>query len=165
MNKISRKNKAKATAILASIIWGATVLTGCPSPITPEPEPQPQYPNTLTTQEMDNVGALSTSTLADSLASMDKIIALLEKHSNEDGVVQYKAIIEKVKAEIKAGNLEVLTNSGIDVNAIIRDIEDNANAIQGDIITFDTSYTDENGDNHIKMQMIIMLLVRMLLVK
>lgn len=145
MNKISRKNKAKATAILASIIWGATVLTGCPSPITPEPEPQTQYPNTLTTQEMDNVGALSTSTLADSLASMDKIIALLEKHSNEDGVVQYKAIIEKVKAEIKAGNLEVLTNSGIDVNAIIRDIEDNANAIQGDIITFDTSYTDENG--------------------
>lgn len=145
MNKISRKNKAKATAILASIIWGATVLTGCPSPITPEPEPQPQYPNTLTTQEMDNVGALSTSTLADSLASMDKIIALLEKHSNEDGVLQYKAIIEKVKAEIKAGNLEVLTNSGIDVNAIIRDIEDNANAIQGDIITFDTSYTDENG--------------------
>lgn len=145
MNKISRKNKAKATAILASIqiIWGATVLTGCPAPITPEL--QEQYPNTLTTQEMDNVEALSTSTLADSLASMDKIIALLEKHSNEDGVVQYKAIIEKVKAEIKAGNLEVLTNGGIDVNAIIRDIEDNANSIQGDIITFDTSYTDENG--------------------
>ena len=139
MNKISRKNKSKATAILASIIWGATVLTGCPSPITPE------YPNTLTTQEMDNVGALSTSTLADSLASMDKIIALLEKHSNEDGVVQYKVILEKVKAEIKAGNLEVLTNIGIDVNAIIKGIEDNANAIQRDIITLDTSYTDENG--------------------
>ena len=143
MNKISRKNKAKATAILASIIWGATVLTGCPSPITPEP--QPQYPNTLTTQEMDNVEALSTSTLADSLASMDEIIALLEKHSNEDGVLQYKAILEKVKAEIKAGNLEVLTNGGIDVNAIIKGIEDNANAIQRDIITLDTSYTDENG--------------------
>ena len=143
MNKISRKNKAKATAILASIIWGATVLTGCPSPITPEP--QPQYPNTLTTQEMDNVEALSTSTLADSLASMDEIIALLEKHSNEDGVLQYKAILEKVKAEIKAGNLEVLTNGSIDVNAIIKGIEDNANAIQGDIIALDTSYTDENG--------------------
>ena len=143
MNKISRKNKAKATAILASIIWGATVLTGCPSPITPEPPTQ--YPNTLTTQEMDNVEALSTSTLADSLASMDEIIALLEKHSNEDGVLQYKAILEKVKAEIKAGNLEVLTNGGIDVNAIIKGIEDNANAIQRDIITLDTSYTDENG--------------------
>ena len=74
MNKISRKNKAKATAILASIIWGATVLTGCPSPITPES--QTQYPDTLTTQEMDNVEALSTSTLADSLASMDKIISI-----------------------------------------------------------------------------------------
>ena len=143
MNKISRKNKAKATAILASIIWGATVLTGCPSPITPDS--QTQYPNTLTTQEMDNVEALSTSTLADSLASMDKIIALLEKHSNEDGVVQYKAILEKVKAEIKAGNLEILTNGGIDVNAIIKGIEDNADAIQRDIITLDTSYTDENG--------------------
>ena len=143
MNKISRKNKAKATAILASIIWGATVLTGCPSPITPDS--QTQYPNTLTTQEMDNVEALSTSTLADSLASMDKIIALLEKHSNEDGVLQYKAILEKVKAEIKAGNLEILTNGGIDVNAIIKGIEDNADAIQRDIITLDTSYTDENG--------------------
>ena len=128
---------------MASIIWGATVLTGCPSPITPDS--QTQYPNTLTTQEMDNVEALSTSTLADSLASMDKIIALLEKHSNEDGVLQYKAILEKVKAEIKAGNLEILTNGGIDVNAIIKGIEDNADAIQRDIITLDTSYTDENG--------------------
>nr|MCR5506847.1 hypothetical protein [bacterium] len=82
MNKISKRNKAKATAILASIVWGATVLTGCPGPVTPEIE-QPTYPESVADSEMN---ALKENTIANVRANLGAIYNILSAHKNEEGV-------------------------------------------------------------------------------
>ena len=76
---------------------------------------------------------------------MENVIELLEIHKDEEGASENLSLIKDIYAAIKDSGVTELTNESLDVNAIIKGIEDNANAIQGDIITLDTSYTDENG--------------------
>ncbi|MBR1544917.1 MAG: hypothetical protein IJ638_03165 [Alphaproteobacteria bacterium] len=122
MNKISRKNKMKATAILASIVWGATVLTGCPSSVDenePEPTPTPTpievvYPDTITSADKSTISNLSSASLAASLNSIDTIITILTKHSSENGIAEYISNITKVRDAIKSGNLAILGTNGIE---------------------------------------------------
>lgn len=76
---------------------------------------------------------------------MENVIELLEIHKDEEGASENLSLIKDIYAAIKDSGVTELTNESLDVNAIIKGIEDNANAIQRDIITLDTSYTDENG--------------------
>lgn len=83
--------------------------------------------------------------MEESIASLEKIITILEKHKNESGLSSYISKIKTTADAVKAGNLSILSAETIDVNVCIREKENNADAIQRDIITLDTSYTDENG--------------------
>ena len=122
------------------------LFTACTDPQNPvENIKKKNYPESLTSQEKENVSAFSTEKLSDSLSSMENVIELLEIHKDEEGASENLSLIKDIYAAIKDSGVTELTNENPDVNAIIKGIEDNANAIQGDIITLDTSYTDENG--------------------
>lgn len=86
MKKISKGNKVKATAILASIIWGATVLTGCPQPITPEITPDPK-PNTVTLSQDEKafINGL-TGDLSQLINNADALSEILTKYNLSDDV-------------------------------------------------------------------------------
>ena len=122
------------------------LFTACTDPQNPvENIKKNTYPESLTSQEKENVSAFSTEKLSDSLSSMENVIELLEIHKDEEGASENLSLIKDIYAVIKDSGVTELTNESLDVNAIIIGIEDNANAIQRDIITLDTSYTDENG--------------------
>lgn len=122
------------------------LFTACTDPQNPvENIKKNTYPESLTSQEKENVSAFSTEKLSDSLSSMENVIELLEIHKDEEGASENLSLIKDIYAAIKDSGVTELTNESLDVNAIIKGIEDNANAIQRDIITLDTSYTDENG--------------------
>jgi len=122
------------------------LFTACTDPQNPvENIKKNTYPESLTSQEKENVSAFSTEKLSDSLSAMENVIELLEIHKDEEGASENLSLIKDIYAAIKDSGVTELTNESLDVNAIIKGIEDNANAIQGDIITLDTSYTDENG--------------------
>ena len=122
------------------------LFTACTDPQNPvENIKKNTYPESLTSQEKENVSAFSTEKLSDSLSSMENVIELLENHKDEEGASENLSLIKDIYAAIKDSGVTELTNESLDVNAIIKGIEDNANAIQGDIIALDTSYTDENG--------------------
>ena len=140
---IYSKNVIKILSIL--LIW-TVLFTACTDPQNPvENIKKNTYPESLTSQEKENVSAFSTEKLSDSLSSMENVIELLEIHKDEEGASENLSLIKDIYAAIKDSGVTELTNESLDVNAIIKGIEDNANAIQGDIITLDTSYTDENG--------------------
>lgn len=86
MKKISKGNKVKATAILTSIIWGATVLTGCPQPITPEITPDPK-PNTVTLSQDEKafINGL-TGDLSQLINNADALSEILTKYNLSDDV-------------------------------------------------------------------------------
>lgn len=122
------------------------LFTACTDPQNPvENIKKNTYPESLTSQEKENVSAFSTEKLSDSLSSMENVIELLEIHKDEEVASENLSLIKDIYAAIKDSGVTELTNESLDVNAIIKGIEDNANAIQGDIIALDTSYTDENG--------------------
>ena len=122
------------------------LFTACTDPQNPvENIKKNTYPESLTSQEKENVSTFSTEKLSDSLSSMENVIELLEIHKDEEGASENLSLIKDIYAAIKDSGVTELTNESLDVNAIIKGIEDNANAIQRDIITLDTSYTDENG--------------------
>ncbi len=122
------------------------LFTACIDPQNPvENIKKNTYPESLTSQEKENVSAFSTEKLSDSLSSMENVIELLEIHKDEEVASENLSLIKYIYAAIKNSGVTELTNESLDVNAIIKGIEDNANAIQRDIITLDTSYTDENG--------------------
>ena len=140
---IYSKNVIKILSIL--LIW-TVLFTACTDPQNPvENIKKNTYPESLTSQEKENVSAFSTEKLSDSLSSMENVIELLEIHKDEEGASENLSLIKDIYAAIKDSGVTELTNESLDVNAIIKGIEDNANAIQRDIITLDTSYTDENG--------------------
>ena len=140
---IYSKNVIKILSIL--LIW-TVLFTACTDPQNPvENIKKNTYPESLTSQEKENVSAFSTEKLSDSLSSMENVIELLEIHKDEEGASENLSLIKDIYAAIKDSGVTELTNESLDVNAIIKGIEDNANAIQGDIIALDTSYTDENG--------------------
>ena len=140
---IYSKNVIKILSIL--LIW-TVLFTACTDPQNPvENIKKNTYPESLTSQEKENVSAFSTEKLSDSLSSMENVIELLENHKDEEGASENLSLIKDIYAAIKDSGVTELTNESLDVNAIIKGIEDNANAIQRDIITLDTSYTDENG--------------------
>ena len=140
---IYSKNVIKILSIL--LIW-TVLFTACTDPQNPvENIKKNTYPESLTSQEKENISAFSTEKLSDSLSSMENVIELLEIHKDEEGASENLSLIKDIYAAIKDSGVTELTNESLDVNAIIKGIEDNANAIQGDIITLDTSYTDENG--------------------
>ncbi len=139
----SKKNVIKILSIL--FIW-TVLLTACTDPQNPvENIKKNTYPESLTSQEKENVSAFSTEKLSDSLSSMEKVIELLEIHKDEEGASKNLSLIKDIYVAIKDSGVTGLTNESLDVNAIIKGIEDNADAIQEDIIALDTSYTDENG--------------------
>lgn len=140
---IYSKNVIKILSIL--LIW-TVLFTACTDPQNPvENIKKNTYPESLTSQEKENVSAFCTEKLSDSLSSMENVIEFLEIHKDEEGASENLSLIKDIYAAIKDSGVTELTNESLDVNAIIKGIEDNANAIQGDIITLDTSYTDENG--------------------
>lgn len=140
---IYSKNVIKILSIL--LIW-TVLFTACTDPQNPvENIKKNTYPESLTSQEKENVSAFSTEKLSDSLSSMENVIEFLEIHKDEEGASENLSLIKDIYAAIKNSGVTELTNESLDVNAIIKGIEDNANAIQRDIITLDTSYTDENG--------------------
>ena len=140
---IYSKNVIKILSIL--LIW-TVLFTACTDPQNPvENIKKNTYPESLTSQEKENVSAFSTEKLSDSLSSMENVIEFLEIHKDEEGASENLSLIKDIYAAIKDSGVTELTNESLDVNAIIKGIEDNANAIQGDIIALDTSYTDENG--------------------
>ncbi len=139
----SKKNVIKILSIL--FIW-TLLFTACTDPQNPvENIKKNTYPESLTSQEKENISAFSTEKLSDSLSSMEKVIELLEIHKDEEGASKNLSLIKDIYAAIKDSGVTELTNESLNVNAIIKGIEDNADAIQNDIITLDTSYTDENG--------------------
>lgn len=132
--------------ILSILLIWTVLFTACTDPQNPvENIKKNTYPESLTSQEKENVSAFSTEKLSDSLSSMENVIELLEIHKDEEGASENLSLIKDIYAAIKDSGVTELTNESLDVNAIIKGIEDNANAIQRDIITLDTSYTDENG--------------------
>ncbi len=140
---IYSKNVIKILSIL--LIW-TVLFTACTDPQNPvENIKKNTYPESLTSQEKENISAFSTEKLSDSLSSMENVIELLEIHKDEEVASENLSLIKDIYAAIKDSGVTELTNESLDVNAIIKGIEDNANAIQRDIITLDTSYTDENG--------------------
>lgn len=140
---IYSKNVIKILSIL--LIW-TVLFTACTDPQNPvENIKKNTYPESLNSQEKENVSAFSTEKLSDSLSSMENVIELLEIHKDEEGASKNLSLIKDIYAAIKDSGVTELTNESLDVNAIIKGIEDNADAIQRDIITLDTSYTDENG--------------------
>ena len=139
-------------SVFLLILLLSSIFIACPNPQgseNPNPEnPQQEetaYPKTLTEQEKTTIADLSFSTMEESIASLEKIITILEKHKNESGLSSYISKIKTTADAVKAGNLSILSAETIDVNVCIREKENNADAIQRDIITLDTSYTDENG--------------------
>ena len=125
---IYSKNVIKILSIL--LIW-TVLFTACTDPQNPvENIKKNTYPESLTSQEKENVSAFSTEKLSDSLSSMENVIELLEIHKDEEGASENLSLIKDIYAAIKDSDVTELTNESLDVNAIIKGIEDNANAIQ-----------------------------------
>lgn len=80
------QKKIKRNAILASIILGATILTGCPQQVEPV-----VYPNNLTEGDKDIIKNTDGSTYSELLANIDAILNI------ENIPDEYKAQLKKVR--------------------------------------------------------------------
>ncbi len=112
MKNISKENKKRLTSVIASVIWAATVLTGCPHTVTPEPGPEnPMWPQTIEQEDKTVVEALSTATFEDSINSMQTILNILDKYKDDPVVKQYADILNKVKTALDADDVRSLSNA------------------------------------------------------
>lgn len=85
----AKQKKMKFNSVIASIIWGAMVLTGCPQPNGPTPEPT--YPETLVDNEKETIKNLNGNTYSELLANIDTILNI------ENIPAEYKAQLKEVR--------------------------------------------------------------------
>ena len=142
-------NFLKAPLIFLLII-AAVLFTACPQPSqnsVPEenPENKASYPQTLSESEKSQISSLESSTLSQSLESLEKIITVLNSHKNEEGVSSILSLMTLICDKAKESGINDCLDEALDENQTIQTLEANANAIQSTIIALDTSYTDENG--------------------
>ncbi len=157
MKKISKLNKKKATAILASLLWGATVLTGCPaSPDEPEEKPVPVVPvdnedqkylaEVLTVEEKESIATLTATDIQDAVRSMNKIIEILDSHVKAKDVKAYKTTIDEVASAINGSSLKKIVGENLEI-ALGEKLtkEEKASYTLGD----KKQNSDENGNEYL----------------
>ena len=140
-----KQKKIKFNSVIASIIWGAMVLTGCPQPNGPTPEPTPTpvapvYPETLTQDKKDLIASLNGDTYSALLANIDTILTI--ENLPEEYKTKLSAIREKLGSDSVSVSFLAESINGTEFTEILLDNK------SSDIENFDNmDLEDKKEDN------------------
>ncbi len=138
-----KQKKIKFNSVIASIIWGAMVLTGCPQPNgpTPEPTPVPVYPETLTQDEKDLIASLNGDTYSALLANIDTILTI------ENLPEEYKTKLSAIRVKLGSDSVSFLAES-INGNEFTDDLLENKSSSIVNFDNMDLEDKKEDNDNY-----------------